>query len=288
MNKLALGTAQFGLDYGISNNRGRIPEQEVFDILDEANRSGIDILDTAESYGSSETVIGKYALDHGPSFKIVSKISAFAPDEAGKRVQDSLARLNIAALYGLLIHDFGAFAKDPGVWRSLEKLKEKGLAAKIGFSLYSTGELDFLLQKNIAFDIVQVPYSVFDRRFEIYFAILKGKNIEIHARSAFLQGLVFPDPGILGGYFSGIKSKLVSLHKLAGENKVPVSALCLNYVMLESRIDQVVAGVASFRNLKDLAESGNHLGITRQIKDSLDMLREEDENILLPSRWPNK
>ena len=53
--RLILGTAQFGLPYGISNQRGQIPEAEVAAILAEAAKAGIDTLDTAAAYGSSET-----------------------------------------------------------------------------------------------------------------------------------------------------------------------------------------------------------------------------------------
>ena len=60
MNKIVLGTAQFGLDYGINNKRGRIRADEVLRMLDEAASSGIDTVDTAYSYGDSEKIIGDF------------------------------------------------------------------------------------------------------------------------------------------------------------------------------------------------------------------------------------
>ena len=56
--KVALGTVQFGLDYGVTNQHGQVTIEEVESILDFAKINGIDTLDTASRYGNSEQVLG--------------------------------------------------------------------------------------------------------------------------------------------------------------------------------------------------------------------------------------
>ena len=60
VQKIAIGTAQFGMDYGIANRNGQVHADEVTVILDLAWQNGINTLDTAKIYGISEEAIGKY------------------------------------------------------------------------------------------------------------------------------------------------------------------------------------------------------------------------------------
>ena len=56
--KLAIGTAQFGLNYGISNTQGQVDKAQVADILSLGASLGIDTLDCAGAYGNSEQILG--------------------------------------------------------------------------------------------------------------------------------------------------------------------------------------------------------------------------------------
>ncbi|MEM5650763.1 aldo/keto reductase [Bacillus cereus] len=58
--KLALGTVQLGLHYGIGNIMGKPDREEALNIIQYAINNGIDVLDTASSYGNSEAIIGEY------------------------------------------------------------------------------------------------------------------------------------------------------------------------------------------------------------------------------------
>ena len=62
MSKIALGTVQFGLNYGISNTNGQVPPEEIARILDYCKLNGIDTLDTAQGYGESEKVLSQFDL----------------------------------------------------------------------------------------------------------------------------------------------------------------------------------------------------------------------------------
>ena len=102
--KLCLGTAQFGLDYGITNKSGLVPKSEVGKILESAKRNGIKILDTAIAYGSSESVLGQFDIS---GFDVITKIPTMQGSKCKIEilVNESMNRLNISAFYGIMLHN---------------------------------------------------------------------------------------------------------------------------------------------------------------------------------------
>jgi aryl-alcohol dehydrogenase-like predicted oxidoreductase len=283
LSRLALGTAQFGLDYGINNPSGRIPREAVFKILDFALEHGIDMLDTAPAYGESENVLGEYIGAHSSEFKIVSKLPTGAADR--KPFEESIKRLRGRSLYGYLIHDFKSFLKRPEIWNDLLHLKKQGLIRKIGFSLYDPRELNVLQERGISPDLIQIPYSLFDQRFAPFLPGIKAKSIEIHVRSVFLQGLVFKRPDELIGRFQKIKTKANLLQALSGKAGVSISALCLDFVLLNPFVDRAVIGVDSLDNLKENVDNLELISTVKRVHPELMGLREDDENIILPFLW---
>lgn len=285
LSRLALGTAQFGLDYGISNKRGRIPKNEVFSILNYAKKHNINTLDTSYNYGESEKIIGQFIQKQKIQFKIISKLPASNLEKVDNYLQSSLKRLKIKKLYGYLLHDFKSFLKEPLILKLIKNYQKKRVVEKIGFSLYYPKELEHLLKNNIKFDIIQVPYNIFDQRFTPYFNQLKKRNIEIHSRSVFLQGLLFKKSSELNYQFLKIKSKLVYLHKLSQDLDIPLAALCLNFVLLNKNIDKIIIGVDNLDNLKENIRVLEYRDRIKKIYDKLLSLKEDDEKIIIPISW---
>jgi len=202
VRKIALGTVQFGLDYGIINHSGQVSIDEVKNILDYAKDKGIDTLDTAARYGNSEQVLGEVGVNN---YRIITKTTPLKNGVDGviKGLHQSLDNLNIGQVDGLLIHNIND-VKDKrfgDLFHKLNELKEEGLINKIGFSTYTPDQVDFLLE-NFDFDLIQVPFNIFDNRLIQggQLKALKKKKIEIHARSVFLQGLLL-DFNNLSDYF---------------------------------------------------------------------------------------
>lgn len=284
-NKLVLGTAQFGMDYGINNKRGKIPLNEVFSILKMAFESGMDVLDTAYAYGESESVIGEFIKTTGRELKVISKLPTCEPGDVGDIFGTSINRLAVDSLYGYYIHSFQNYMENPDVWTALLRLKEERKISKIGFSLYYPAELDYLLDNEIPFDIIQVPYSIFDQRFGSYFPILKEKKVEVYVRSVFLQGLVFKDPSELGDDFDKVKGKIKKLREISEGMDLPLALLVLNFAVLNDNVDRVVVGVDSIENLKELFISSEHTNKIKPFMPELLAFREDDEKIILPVNW---
>ena len=285
MNKIALGTAQFGIDYGINNKRGKIPKKEVYDILNKAKEFEIDTIDTAYDYGESEKVIGSFLKITNYKFKIISKLPGCKNNEVKKIFESSLNNLGLSMIYGYLIHNFESYKKDNRIWKVIEKLKKDGKIEKIGFSLYYPQELKYLFEKKIDIDIIQIPYSIFDQRFSTFLIELKQRNIEVYARSVFLQGLVFKKLDELDQRFLKIKSKMSFLFDLSKELNLPISIICIGFVLLNNDVDKVIIGVDRKKNLIENILQLNYISSIIPFYGKLKELKEDDENILIPSNW---
>ena len=282
--KLALGTVQFGLDYGISNQTGAVQLSEIEKILRRARCHGIDLLDTAQAYGESESRIG---FTDTKGFRIISKLRpGIEFSEINTSVINSLMKLHRDNLYGVLFHDFKDFMRNLRTINVLNSCKDNGLIEKIGFSLYFPAELEFLLKEGIRFDVVQIPFNVFDQRFKPYFSELKNAGIEIHTRSVFLQGLVFLKPYQLSPHFSDYLQLFVDFQEEVYKSNLSIASACLNYVCLHHEIDNVIIGVCTE---KELMFNIQAIQDTRKeqanLMKKITAFRIDNEEIILPFNW---
>ena len=247
MSKIVLGTVQFGLQYGI-NSAGRPNGEDVRYILSEAAKGGICTLDTSSAYGNSEEILGE-CITQGEIFKIVSKYPK-GDIPVDEMFNSSLKRLKVNKLYGYLLHHFEVYKNNPTVWDEFVKLKDAGKVQKIGFSLYSPEELEFILNRKSPFDIIQVPFNIFDKKFLPYMKELHEKGVEIHVRSTFLQGLFFKERNELPEKLQPLKKYLLQLDEYSSKTGLSISEIALNYNLHNPYIDGVLIGVDNVEQLK--------------------------------------
>lgn len=284
VNKLVLGTVQFGLNYGINNQSGQVSQDEVDSILKLAYQNGIKTLDTSAAYGNSETVLGKSLNALELDYRIVSKYPQSLNRVVEAVLSDSLEHLCQRRIYGYLVHHFDFYLAHPQIWKEMEFLKEKGLIEKIGFSLYSTMQLQYLLDHNVKFDILQFPYNLLDLQFEPYLKELKLRNVEVHTRSAFLQGLFFKDLSALTDTLLPLKSYLESLHEYCNCNNLSIEQLALNYVASNLNIDGVLIGVDNCKQLQANIDALQK-GIRQQDIEFISSIRVLETKLLNPANW---
>ena len=168
--KIALGSVQFGLKYGISNLSGPTSKSQIKKILEIAKDLGVDIIDTATVYGNSELLLGNSNVKN---FKVVTKIPTLKPNIlniekwVNDKVYSSIKKLKIESLYGVLIHNSNNFFGDKGkiLLEALQSLKKDGKIKKIGISIYDTntfcGRLKHdwsVIKKNLTSKIVYKYY----------------------------------------------------------------------------------------------------------------------------------
>jgi len=279
-SKLAIGTVQFGLKYGINNKSGQVTESTVLEILELAESEGISTLDTAHAYGISEQVLGK--TEKLKKFKVVTK---FPPSHQNVREKfnESCERLRLEKIYGYMLHNFSSYEENKGVWTDLQEIKKDGLVEKIGCSLNDPKELEALWKDDIQLDIVQIPYNIFDRRFEKLFLKLKTLGTEIHTRSTFLQGLFFIPLNELDEQFLSVRSKLSSLREVSKGSGKSIAGLCLGFSASNPHISKVVIGIDKVEHLVDNITDLHDIAISDLLP--LEQLGVEDKQIINPSKW---
>ena len=278
-----MGTVQFGLNYGVNNQSGQVSKESVETILSLASNKGIKILDTSSAYGTSEKVLGEVLNENDMKFRIISKYPRSS--RSVKTIfEESLYTLNQKKLYGYLIHHFDFFRKKQEIWRDFLLLKEEGKVTKIGFSLYNVDELKFLLDRDIAFDILQFPYNIFDRQFEKFFPLLKERNVETHVRSVFLQGLFFKPLKNLEGKLLPLRKYVESLHYYCKVHCLKIEELALGYVYSSEYTNGVLIGVDT---IEQLESNIKNLGYNISPKD-IDFVRSieiKEKELLSPVNW---
>ena len=282
VSKLVLGTAQFGMNYGINNASGQVTSEEVNAILDVAGKAGVSFIDTAYGYGNSEEVLGGSPSLHEHPFKVISKYAknALTPIE---QYQASLKRLNKKGLYAYMVHNFTTYSEHPHIWEGFLNLKKEGLVERIGFSLYKPSELEYILEHNMEVDIIQVPFNILDRQFEKWFPVLHERGIEIHTRSAFLQGLFFKNIKTFEGNIVPLAKYVEKIQQYCSNNEIQVQDLALDYV-LSSQVDGVLIGVDSLLQLRKNIQSAKRQ-LTEQDLDFIRSVDVVEKTLLSPVNW---
>ena len=204
--RLALGTVQFGLDYGISNHDGQVCDEELDAIIALARHAGIDTLDTAQAYGNAEQRLGQRDIT---GFTIIDKLAPRIPlSDVKAAVNNSLHLLGRKRLDGLLLHR--SQDASPAMVELLTDLQKKGSIGKLGISVYSPEELDAWSAAGYPLELVQLPANLLDQRFlrTGWLDKLVDMGCEIHVRSLFLQGLLLMQPAQRPDYFQRFATAL--------------------------------------------------------------------------------
>lgn len=274
-SKLVLGTVQFGLQYGV-NSAGRPAEEDVRCILEAARAGGIGTLDTSSAYGEAESVLGR-CLPGKDAFRVVSKYPK-GETPVREMFASSLERLGVDRLYGYLLHHFEVFRDNPAVWEDFRELKEAGKVEKIGFSLYEPSELELILSRGVPFDLLQIPYNLFDHKFQPYLAQLHRGGVEIHVRSSFLQGLFFMDRNALPEKLRPLRPYLLELDAYAAEKDLSIAEVALNANLQNPFIDGVLIGVDNLQQIQ------TNLQAVKDVPVDLEVQVKETE-LLNPVNW---
>ena len=300
--EFTLGTAQLGMGYGVVNDAGKPPRHEAIEIVRRAIARGVRTIDTARAYGDSEAVLGE-ALNAGwgsrasviTKLDVCSMAVGASEAEVRRRVEVSIdascRALRSAKLDTVLLHTWEhRNLWDGAVWRRLLELREDRRIGILGASVYEPSEaLDALRDPSI--EHLQIPMNVLDRRWKaagVDQAIAERPGMIVHARSAFLQGiLLHPSsrwPRVADFDGAECSRKLLSLTQSFGRDSV--ADLCLAYVRSQPWITSVVVGCETLGQLDD------NLRWFLQPKLSPDQCAELEsaiprapEVLLNPSKW---
>ena len=283
MSKIVIGTVQFGVNYGINNTSGQVSLEEVCKILEIAKGQGILTLDTSSAYGTSEIVLGKALKESSIQFNIVSKYPRC--EESVRNIfEKSINNLCVDSLYGYLVHHFEFYQEKPKIFDEMTTLKNEGKIKKVGFSLYNVKQLQYLLDNGVKFDILQFPYNIFDKQFEPYMPKLLEMGVEIHTRSAFLQGLFFKDTNTLPEKLIPLKKYLDNFHAYCVNRGLTVEQLALGYVITNPSVKGALIGIDNHEQLLANLKVAS-VRLSQEDIDYISNINIKEKTLLNPVNW---
>lgn len=286
--KLALGTVQFGQEYGIANKDGKVSENQALSMINLASLSGIDTIDTAIAYGDSERCLGVIGVSDK---KIITKLQSIplkvlnTQDWIFNQVRDSLNRLNINSIYGLLLHDPDQLCSKKGeiIYKSLKKLQSEKIVEKIGISVYEPHQVIDAV-KDYEIDIIQLPFNILDQRFRTSGLMhdLFSRGIEVHVRSIFLQGLLLMPYEQIPKKFLPWNNLFMDWHNWLKENSITPLEACISFGNSTKEIEKIVVGADNTNQLKQIIKATSISKIKNFPEISTD-----DMNLINPAKWVN-
>ena len=282
-NKIVLGTAQFGMDYGIANVNGKPKHKQIFDILDLAWEKGVRRFDTAPDYGS-DVLLGEFIKVNKIENEVLvlTKISSLNnstdfQNDTIKNLELSINNLGcpIDVLFFHNPNDSILLLKDSGFFDGL--LHDYPISS-LGVSVYEPNDVEKLIgcPLELAF---QFPLNVLDRRFEKV-KMPEGKR---YARSIFLQGLLVSKNRLR----PNTKLALIDLHskyhnKLNEYNLNPIN-FAFSFVANSETADYVLLGVDNADQLNEIFSQT--LNSEEIITNLNDFVLNIDKNLLDPRTW---
>ena len=282
---LGLGSAQFGCDYGISNTRGRVSEDEVRQILSYAADCRITHIDAAHYHGDVERILGRcwpFPSPFKPQVRTLRLEKGLEWLES--RLRRSVDHMGLARVHAALVDSAEDLtgAEGDALWARLEKLKAEGLISRIGISA-TYDDAPVLLAKRFKPDIMQVPVSILDQRLVKNGALeqLAGLGVEVQVRSVFLQGLLFLPRETLPPNLAPVGPHLSRVRRIMAECGADPLHAALSYALNLNGVSTVIVGVASAAELRAIVAASER----KAPRVMYDMMALNDEIALDPNQW---
>lgn len=294
--KMALGTVQFGKEYGIQKN-GRPSPNDSVQLITSAVKMGISAIDTAAAYGSAESIIGECLnggyIERSP-VSIITKLPPAVLNNIpaseyaavlGNEVEKSLGKLKTDFLDGLLFHDanyvFRADAID-----ALIKIRFPGYINQVGISVYTPEEAIKALEYDI--DIIQVPYNILDRRLDNagFFKQAMDCGITVYARSALLQGLLTMAPDKIPVNMRNALPYIQAYNETCKELQLTPLECAIMYASSHPYIDYMVLGIDNAKQLEEVGLAHAKKMDAATYEYLYHRFSDIPDRVIMPNLWP--
>lgn len=287
VRRLAIGTAQFGMDYGVANAGGRLNFDDARSVVELARASGIDTIDTAVAYGTSQQTLGRIGVE---GLHVITKLPAFTgtaeeiPDWVARTVAGALEQLDLTSIYALMFHHADDLRGPNGaaLYEEVVRLRETGVVSRVGVSIYDPEEL-VAITARYELDLVQSPYNVLDRRIAEsgWLDRLVETGVEVHTRSVFLQGLLLMKANERPAYFAPWSASLREWDEWCARKGISPLEAALGFVLGDDRVDRVLVGVDGPAQMIEVGEAARRTGDGERFSGA----RVDDPALINPSFW---
>lgn len=281
-----IGSAQFDAKYGFLKKK--LDKKDLIKILSNFDTK-LKYIDTSPSYNNAEVLIGNFLKN---KVKIISKINSFKFNNIEKNISEfqknfekSLKDLKKNEIYGILLHNSEDinFKNIEKFFKIIDEYKKQKLIKKFGYSTYGFDNL-YKFQKKYPFDIIQSPINLFCLNNKIIEKVKKFKKknkVEIHGRSAFLQGLALESPSNLNNYFAKLKKKLFLIESLSKKKNISTYSFILSNIKSFNIVDVLFIGVTSVEEYKQLIKFKY-----KKLSIKPNQFYINDNKITDPRNWP--
>ena len=292
-SRLVLGTAQHGMHYGIANKTGQPDFHTVESMVAEAWTYGVREFDTAQAYGESESVLGRVLSSLGITrqARVISKLHPSLDHQdanaLGAALQQTMARLGQARLYGLMLHRENLLDLwDAGLGQTLHAFVASGLVEHIGVSVY-TPQAALRALKRSGIDLVQLPANILDRRFEKVGVLREAQRCgkQVYVRSVFLQGLLLMDVDDLPESMRFARAVIERLAAFSRKTGFLRKQLALGYVRSVYPTQKVILGCETLRQVAENIQFWSDELPKEIIAKLCREFENTDEKLLNPSFW---
>ena len=297
ISKFGLGTVQFGLDYGFTKRKS---QEDANSILQTAVENNVTLIDTAREYGDSEDKIGNFMKDYKNNFVVATKLRLIddlsnnlnyinLKKDIYNSVEESLGKLQLNKIPILQLHQtVDEIYKNDDFWVIINQLKEDNLIDLFGVSVYELSETQFIAQNyNECVDFFQIPYNIFDRRFDDIKKELDEYSIGLISRSTFLKGIIPCSIDDVPECLNDIKPFKRELQNFANECGCSAADLASVFVYYNDYINSTILGVNSPEELENNINSIERFD-ENILKDiDFDNLRVTDDYLIDPRKWDN-
>ncbi|MBA2558019.1 MAG: aldo/keto reductase [Chloroflexi bacterium] len=296
--RLVLGTAQWGMSYGVANRTGPPEVGEVARLLATASAAGVRTIDTAHAYGPSEALIGELARGKD-TWRVVTKVTpdawqegigrATALERLDSSLRDSRAALGLDRLDTVLLHRGShRTALGGALWAELRRRRDAGEVRRVGVSAVNPDEaFEALADADVG--TIQVAASLLDRRLERagFFRDAASAGREVFVRSVFLQGAAFLDGPALPLHLRPLVEPLEAIRAWAhGHGCGMVEAFL--WAVRRLPVAGVLIGCETVAQLQQDLDAWTAQGPTGADLEGVAALVDPlPDEVLDPSRWPH-
>jgi len=292
---LTLGTASFGISYGIANPSGQPSPAAVDAMLDRAWEAGIRSFDTAPGYGEAEALLGRWIKRRRVMPHIVTKLPGLgrvsdldAATAVDLALRTSIGRLG-TNLATYLAHDALDYLR-PVIRERLQMAVARGLIGVAGLSVYDGAEVYAAIKAGPP-QAIQLPVSALDQRMVTggALAACADVGITVFARSVFLQGALLMSPGRLPPMLQALRSPLTQFDALCAEMSSTPASLALRFVRDLPGIKSTIVGIYSAEQLATLVAAASEPPLTSDQRAAITAVAAGIPPLLLdPRTWQTK
>ncbi len=299
LSRLMLGTAQFGMPYGVANQTGQPSYPDVVRILATAFEGGVNCFDTAAAYGTSEEVLGRalHELRIADHVTVVTKVLPLTAEESSdasaaakaveRSVEASRLRLQLDCLPLVLFHR----EADAVFLATLESLGQRGLLKYCGVSCDNNPGPATAFVVGGRVSALQLPANVVDRRHREsgVFEYSQSLGIAVFVRSVYLQGLLVMNEEQIPAGLSGIIPVRRRLTALATQAGMTLGELAVRFMLTQNGVTCVIVGVETVSQVSDNIELFRRGPLPQDLLVAIGAtVCEVSESLMTPSQWSSR